>query len=204
MQVTVSGGASDIVASDDAVNASQEGYDAEVVAPNAFIRVTGGTLAASGGTDAFDSNGTLTFAGGTVSAAGSPTIGGGEGAIDSNGALAFTGGTVAGSGITSLAVFYTVANNAQGWVAPKFTSNYAAGTIVHIVSGSTVLASYRGPKTFREVIVSSSRVTNGQSYDVYVGGTVTGTAVGGLYTGGSITGATRVLTGVVAGQYARR
>jgi uncharacterized protein DUF4353 len=203
MQVTLSGGATTVVASDDAVNASQEGYEGETVAPNAFIKVTGGSVVAGGGTDAFDSNGTLTFAGGTVSAAGSATVGGGEGAIDANGALAFTGGTVGASGRTSLAVFYTVASNAQGWVAPKFTSDYAANTIVHIVSGTTVLASYRGPKAFREVLVSSSRITNGQSYDVYVGGSVTGTGVGGVFTTGSITGATKVLTAVVAGQYRR-
>jgi hypothetical protein len=202
IQLTVSGGATSVVASDDAVNASEDGYDGETVAPDAFIKVTGGTLAANGGTDALDSNGALTLAGGTVSAAGSATIGGGEGAIDANGVIAFTGGTVGASAVTSLAVFKTVPNTGQGWVAPKFSTTYAAGTIVHIVSGTTVLGSYQGPKAFKEAFFSSSKITTGQSYDVYVGGSVSGTAVGGVYTAGSISGATKVTT-AVAGQYSR-
>nr|MDT0661646.1 carbohydrate-binding domain-containing protein [Micromonospora sp. DSM 115978] len=203
LQLTISGGASTVVASDDAVNAAEEGVAQGAPAPNAFIRVTGGTVVATGGTDGFDSNGALTFTGGTVISNGSSTRGGGEGAIDADGVVTFGGGTVVGAGLTSLAVFRTVPNNGQGWVAPRFSANYGANTIVHVVSGSTVLASFRGSRTFREVLVSSNRITNGQRYDIYTGGSVSGTNIGGLYSSGSISGATRVLTGVIAGQYSR-
>ncbi|WP_082106781.1 carbohydrate-binding domain-containing protein [Micromonospora haikouensis] len=201
LKLTISGGNSTVVASDDAVNAAEEGLGHMEPSPNAFIRVTGGTVVATGGTDGFDSNGELTFAGGTVVANGSSTRGGGEGALDTDATLTFTGGTVVGAGLTSMAVFKAVPNTGQGWVAPRFSTTYAANTIVHVVSGSTVLASFRASKSFREVVISSNRIANGQRYDVYTGGSVSGTNVGGLYTSGSISGATRVLTGVTAGQY---
>ncbi|MFC6022644.1 carbohydrate-binding domain-containing protein [Plantactinospora solaniradicis] len=203
LQTTISGGNINVVSSDDAVNAAEEGLGHMQPSSIAFIRVTGGTVVATGGTDGFDSNGSLTFAGGTVAARGSSTRGGGEGAIDADGPIAFTGGTVVGAALTSLAVFQAVPNTGQGWVAPRFNSNLAANTIVHVVSGSTVLGSYRASGTTREVVFSSNRITNGQRYDIYTGGSVSGTSTGGLYTSGSITGATRVLTGVTAGQYGR-
>jgi hypothetical protein len=134
-----------------------------------------------------------------------PTSGarGGDGAFDANGTTFLNGGTVLGAGMTSLAVLGTrVPTDGQGWVAPVFPTNRAAGTIVHIVSGSTVLASYQAPKSFYEVVFSSNRITNGQSYDVYTGGSVSGTSTGGLYSGGSIAGATKTLT-VTAGVYGR-
>ncbi|MEV6800416.1 carbohydrate-binding domain-containing protein [Micromonospora rifamycinica] len=203
LRTTISGGNITVVASDDAVNAAEEGLGHMEPSAIAFIKVTGGTIVATGGTDGFDSNGSLTFAGGTVVARGSSTRGGGEGAIDADGPIAFTGGTVVGAALTSLAVFQAVPNNGQGWVAPRFNANLAANTTVHVVSGSTVLASYRTSATVREVVFSSNRIVNGQRYDIYTGGSVSGTGVGGLYPGGSITGATRVLTGVTAGRYGR-
>lgn len=203
LQTTISGGTITVVASDDAVNAAEEGLGHMEPSAIAFIRVTGGTVVATGGTDGFDSNGSLTFAGGTVVAKGSSTRGGGEGAIDADGPINFTSGTVVGAALTSLAVFRAVPNNGQGWVAPRFNANLSANTIVHVVSGGTVLASYRTSSTIREVVFSSNRITNGQRYDIYTGGSVSGTNVGGFYSGGSISGATRVLTGVTAGQYGR-
>jgi hypothetical protein len=204
LELTISGGLINIVSTDDAVNAAEEGLDEFAVSAKAFIRVSGGTIITDSGKDGWDSNGSLTFTGGTAVANG-PTSGarGGDGAIDANGTIALNGGTVLGAGMTSLAVFgTTVPTNGQGWVAPVFSTNQQAGTIVHIVSGSTVLASYRAPKTFFEVVFSSNRITNGQSYDVYTGGSVSGTSTGGLYSAGSIAGATKALT-VTAGRYGR-
>jgi hypothetical protein len=147
----------------------------------------------------------LTFSGGTVAATGSATRSGGEGALDANGTITFSGGVTVGAALTSMAVLgKTVPATGQGWVAPKLSSTYASGTIVHVVSGSTVLVSYKASKSVKEVVYSSSKITNGQTYDVYVGGSVSGTGTGGIYTGGSISGATRVLTGVTAGQYSGR
>jgi hypothetical protein len=204
LELTISGGTINVVSTDDAINAAEEGLDEFAVSTKAFIKVSGGTIISDSGKDGWDSNGSLTFTGGTVVANG-PTSGarGGDGALDANGPISLNGGTVLGAGMTSLAVLGAkVPTDGQGWVAPVFTTNKPAGTIVHIVSGSTVLASYRAPKSFYEVVFSSDRITNGQSYDVYTGGSVSGTSTGGLYSAGSIAGATKELT-VTAGVYGR-
>jgi cellulase/cellobiase CelA1 len=99
-----------------------------------------------------------------------------------------------------MAVMSVPPTSGQGWVAPRLSANQGANSIVHLVSNGQVLVSYRAPKAFRELVFSSNRISNGQSYEVYTGGSITGTVLGGMSTSGSITGATRVMS-VQAGQY---
>jgi hypothetical protein len=200
-QITISGGSVDVTARDDAINAVEEGYGDFDVAPNAFVRFTGGTTLVNSSIDGIDSNGSVTFAAGTVVVSGPSTGSPGEGAIDSNGPVHFNGGTVLGAGSTSMAVLSLPPTSGQGWVAPQLSSSQPAGTLLHLVSGGQVLASYRAPKNFREVVFSSNRIQHGQTYEVYRGGSLSGTTIGGMATsGGSIAGATRLMT-VTAGQY---
>ncbi|MFY1689155.1 carbohydrate-binding domain-containing protein [Plantactinospora sp. WMMB782] len=200
-QITISGGNVDVTARDDALNATEEGYGDFDVAPNAFVRITGGTTLVNSTIDGIDSNGSVTVTAGTVVVSGPSTGSPGEGAIDSNGPVYFNGGTVLGAGSTSMAVLSLPPTSGQGWVAPQLSSSQPAGALLHLVSGNQVIASYRAPKSFREVVFSSNRIQNGQTYDVYLGGSLSGTTVGGMATtGGSIAGASRLMT-VTAGQY---
>ncbi|GIJ81443.1 Cellulose binding domain-containing protein [Micromonospora phaseoli] len=200
-QITISGGTVNVTARDDAINAVEDGYGDFDVAPNAFVRFTGGTTLVNSSIDGIDSNGSVTFAAGTVVVSGPSTGSPGEGAIDSNGPVYFNGGTVLGAGSTSMAVLSLPPTAGQGWVAPQLSSSQPAGALLHLVSGGQVLASYRAPKNFREVVFSSNRIQHGQTYEVYLGGSLTGTTIGGMATtGGSIAGATRLMT-VIAGQY---
>ena len=48
-------------------------------------------------------------------------------------------------------------------------------SVVHLVSNGQVLVSYRAAKNFREFLFSSDRIVNGQTYQVYVGGSISGT-----------------------------
>jgi hypothetical protein len=198
LKVLVSGGTVSATATDDAFNASEAGLPDMQVAPNATISISGGTVVADAGTDGLDSNGTLVLSGGTVVVKGSATRGGGEGGLDSNGALSITGGTVLSTGIS--ATTSTLPSSGQGWVSYTFGANQAAGTVVHLATTSgTRITSFRATKAFRGVVFSSTAVTRGTSYDIYTGGSVSGTAVGGsLYPAGSLTGATKVAT-VTAG-----
>jgi hypothetical protein len=188
MQTTLAGGTVTVTATDDAVNAAEEGVDEMRPAPNAFIRITGGTVTVTGGTDGLDSNGTLAISGGTVVANGSATRGGGEGGLDSNGALTMTGGTILATGLT--ASTSTLPTSGQAWVAYSFSANQPAGTIVHLATASgTQLASFRSTRVLKGVIFDLSTLTRGTSYRIYTGGSLTGTAVGGgLYTGGTLSG----------------
>ncbi|GGM03602.1 MULTISPECIES: carbohydrate-binding domain-containing protein [Micromonospora] len=198
LKVSVTGGTVNVTATDDAVNAVEEGLNEFVIAPNAWIRISGGTLVASGGTDGLDSNGTFTLSGGTVVVSGSPTRGGGEGGLDSNGAATFTGGTMLSSGLSASTV--TLPTSGQGWVSVRFSAVQAVGTIVHLATTSgTQLATFRAEKRFQEVVLTSNQITRGASYRVYTGGSVSGTAVGGgTYLGGTLSGTLH--STVVAGQ----
>jgi len=188
MQTTLAGGTVTVTATDDAVNAAEEGVNEMQVAPNAFIKVTGGTVTVNGGTDGLDSNGTLALSGGTVIANGSPTRGGGEGGLDSNGALTMTGGSILATGLT--ASTSTLPSSGQAWVAYSFSANQPAGTVVHLATASgTQLASFQSTRVLKGVIFDLSSLTRGTSYRIYTGGSVSGTAAGGgLYVGGTLSG----------------
>ncbi|MEU8229807.1 carbohydrate-binding domain-containing protein [Actinoplanes sp. NPDC048967] len=188
MQTTLAGGTVTVTATDDAVNAAEEGVDERQVAPNAFIKVTGGTVTVSGGTDGLDSNGILAISGGTVIANGSPTRGGGEGGLDSNGALTMTGGSILATGLT--ASTSALPSGGQAWVAYSFGANQPAGTIVHLATAAgTQLASFRSTRVLKGVLFDLSSLTRGTSYRIYTGGSVSGTdAGGGLHLGGTLSG----------------
>ncbi|GFJ93836.1 carbohydrate-binding domain-containing protein [Phytohabitans rumicis] len=198
LKLTISGGVVNVNSTDDGLNSAEEGVNEFAVAPNAFIRITGGSVATNGGTDAIDTNGTLTISGGTVAAHGSATRAGGEGGLDSNGPVTFTGGTTFATGLT--AVTGTIANTSpQRWITYRFAATQAANSIVQVASGTTVIAAYRATKAFQQITLSSSQVIGGRSYNVYTGGSVSGTPVGGLYPGGSVTGATLAGTATATG-----
>jgi len=73
--------------------------------------------------------------------------------------------------------------------------------VVSIVDSSDkVVATYTADKAFSSVVFSSSVITNGETYTIYVGGSASGDTVGGLATSGSIEGATNIGT-VTAGQH---
>ncbi len=200
MRVRIRGGTVNVNARDDGINAVEDGLDEFAVAPNAWINIEGGTVVVNADVDGVDSNGTVTFSGGTTVINGHSGGMPGEGAIDANGPVYFNGGTVFGAGSAAMVLLSTPQTGGQGWAAAQLGSTQNPNTIVHLVSNGQVLVSYRAPKSFREFIFSSDRIVNGQTYQVYVGGSISGTTIGGMSTSGSIAGATQVAT-VTAGQY---
>lgn len=201
LKINISGGSTTVVSTDDGVNATEEGINEFAASTNAVITVSGGTTVVDAGVDGVDSNGPLTVTGGTLVASCGASMGGGEGGIDTNGPINFRGGTVVASGMTSMAVMALPPTNGQGWVSGRFGAAQNAGTVVHLVQNNQVIASYKAPRRFQEVVFSSDRVTNGQSYQFYTGGSLSGTVIGGvLSTTGSISGANQSTT-ATAGQY---
>ena len=200
MRIRLRGGTVDVTARDDGINAVEDGLDEFAVAPNAWINISGGTVIVNSDVDGLDSNGTVTFSGGTTVINGHAGGMLGEGAIDANGAVYFNGGTVLAAGTSAMALLSTPPTTGQGWAVAQLPNTQGPNTVAHLVSNGQVLVSYRAPKNFREFVFSSDRIVNGQTYQVYVGGSISGTIVGGMSTSGSIAGATQVAT-VTAGQY---
>jgi hypothetical protein len=50
---------------------------------------------------------------------------------------------------------------------------------------------FRAAKTYQTVVLSSSLVTRGTGYAVYLGGSSTGTVKDGLFSGGTYSGGTK-------------
>jgi len=200
LRVTISGGTVDVTSRDDAINAVEKGLNEFAVAPNAGIFVSGGTVVVNSTVDGLDSNGKATISGGTIVVNG-PSLGSpGEGALDVNGTLSFTGGTVLATG-TYASTSAPSTSGGQGWISASLSSALSAGTVVHITAadGSRIV-SLRTSKSIKAIIFSSSRITQGQTYAVRTGGSVSGTRTGGMYSSGDLSGSTQLMT-VTAGQH---
>jgi Carbohydrate-binding domain-containing protein Cthe_2159 len=204
--ITIAGGTLDITSSDDGINGSDGSGGGGAGGPGGgpggssalegvSVTISGGTTTVDSGGDGLDSNGDAAVTGGTLVVSG-PTDNG-NGALDVNGTFVVSGGTLTAAGSSGMAEAPDT-DSEQGWLAATFDSPYAAGTVVQIASGSTVIASWTADKDFASLVFSSEKITSGETYTVLVDGTAGGTAVGGLSLGGSTTGASELGT-VTAG-----
>ncbi|MGB7963604.1 MAG: hypothetical protein WCF12_11690, partial [Propionicimonas sp.] len=147
--------------------------------------------------DGLDSNGSLVITGGTTVVSGPTTSG--NGALDSNGGITMSGGTLVAAGSSGMAEAPST-DSTTGWVSVTFAQAIAAGETVSIVKDGTVIAAYTTVKQVSSLIVADSDITSGQTYDVYVGGTLSGTTVGSYSDSAELSGATKNTT-VTAGEH---
>ncbi|MGB7962490.1 MAG: carbohydrate-binding domain-containing protein, partial [Propionicimonas sp.] len=204
--VTIAGGETSVTATDDGLNATSGattegggggGGGGGMQSDGSLLTVSGGTLLVNAEGDGLDSNGTITITGGTTVVSG-PT-GNGNGSLDSNGGLTMSGGTLVAAGSSGMAEAPAAASTI-GWVSVSFAQPIAAGETVSIVKDGTVLAAYTTVKQVASLIVADSDITSGESYDVYVGGTLSGTTVGTYSDSSDLSGATKNAT-VTAGEH---
>lgn len=133
---------------------------------DATINITGGTVTVNANGDGIDSNGTATLSGGTLVVNGPFT--GGNTSLDTNGDLLLNGATVTAA--NSGDMFEAPATSStSGYVKISNVSNLSSGTTVQVTDSSgTVVANYKVTNSSTALIlVSSSKITKGQSYTVY-------------------------------------
>ena len=133
---------------------------------DATINITGGTVTVNANGDGIDSNGTATLSGGTLVVNGPFT--GGNTSLDTNGDLLLNGTTV--SAANSGDMFEAPATSStSGYVKISNVSNLSAGTTVQVTDSSgNVVANYKVTNSSTALIlVSSSKITKGESYTVY-------------------------------------
>jgi hypothetical protein len=217
LRVTIQGGQVVTSATNDGINAKQEGVNEFAVAPDAYIAITGGKVTVDAGDDGFDSNGVVKVSGGTTII--DPDYDG----IDSNGSLTVTSGTLVINGaglntfgqnglevsgpinleggrllVTGMSATWSAppAKSKKGWLFAPLGARRPAGTTIHIVpeDGDTPICSYLTGKDMQQILFSSDTIENGEDYDIYLGGTVTGTSVGGMYAGGDLDDALKIGT----------
>lgn len=199
--LTITGGRIDIVASDDGINAAG-GNDASGMAGpggggdgfaggNYSLTVEGGTVVVIAGGDGLDINGPVTMSGGTVIVDG-PTEDM-NGALDYDGTFDISGGLLVATGSSGMAMAPSTSSAQQSVLATFATQ--AAGTVVHVQStDGTTIVTFAPSKPFSSIVVSSELIDAAATYEVYVGGSSTGTATDGLIEGGEYSGGTLVAT----------
>ena len=133
---------------------------------DATINITGGTVTVNTNGDGIDSNGTATLSGGTLIVNGPFT--GGNASLDTNGDLLLNGTTVA-AGNSGDMFEAPSTNSTSGYVKISNVSNLSAGTTVQVTDSSgNVVANYKVTNSSTALIlVSSAKITKGESYTVY-------------------------------------
>lgn len=133
---------------------------------DATINITGGTVTVNANGDGIDSNGTATLSGGTLIVNGPFT--GGNASLDTNGDLLLNGTTVT-AGNSGDMFEAPSTSSTSGYVKISNVSNLSAGTTVQVADSSgNVVANYKVTNSSTALIlVSSSKITKGESYTVY-------------------------------------
>ena len=184
-KVYVLGGETDLTSSDDAVNASEPEVALEAAADQGcLIQIEGGTLAINAEGDGIDSNGNVVVNGGVIVVDG-PTSAG-NGAFDYDGTATINGGLVMMVGPADMVQSFTSGDQAFGSVR----ASGKAGDLVTLADADgNAIVSMTASKAFQSVVVSAPDLAEGQTYQVVVGGTLSGaTSEDGVELGGSVSG----------------
>ena len=133
---------------------------------DATINISGGTVTVNANGDGIDSNGTATLSGGTLIVNGPFT--GGNASLDTNGDLLLNGTTVTAANSGDMFEAPST-NSTSGYVKISNVSNLSAGTTIQVADSSgNVVANYKVTNSSTALIlVSSSKITKGESYTVY-------------------------------------
>ena len=175
--VNISGGATGIYAYDDGLNAS-----------SAIVQ-TGGYLYACGtNNDGIDSNGTITVSGGVM--IGSGTSSPEEGIDIDNGSIGGSGGVVIGMGGNMNGTPPVTGD--QPYVVTSGTTWSKGATCCLTTNGGNIYFTTDRAMSGGSIMISSPQLTNGSSYTLSIGGTLTGStssffgyATDGTFSGGS-------------------
>lgn len=135
---------------------------------NCTLTINGGSTYVNSGGDGVDSNGYLTFNGGTVIVDG-PTNNG-NGSLDSGLGITINGGSVIAVGASGMAE--PLGNNSGvSNISVFFDSTQPTGTVIEVKNsaGNTVL-SHTSAKTFSHMAAGSDQLIPGETYTIYLNG----------------------------------
>ncbi|MEH6407821.1 MAG: carbohydrate-binding domain-containing protein [Leeuwenhoekiella sp.] len=188
-ELHITGGDVYITSSDDGLNAAGGN--------NNYLYIDGGTIIINAQGDGIDANGSIEMTGGTVVVNG-PT-GNNNGALDYDNTFKITGGILVASGSSGMAQAPS-SSSTQSSVLFKFSSTMQAGTLLHIQdsSGNDIIT-YAPLKNYQSLVVSTPDFVDGSSYELFSGGSSTGSSLGGFYEDGTYSPGTSLNVFTVAG-----
>lgn len=198
--IVLNGGNFRIVSSDDGINIAGGMDGSSLNRPpgppqGGFTTSTGDSLKIHGGSvviyadgDGIDVNGAMEMSGGTVLVHG-PTSDR-DSAVDYDASFTISGGLLAAAGSAGMAMGPD-RSSLQKSTLLNFSTR-PAGTLIHIQdkSGQSLLT-FAPARAYASLAFSSPDLAAGASYEVYFGGSATGSEKDGLYTGGSYTAGTQ-------------
>ena len=170
-KIIIAGGTVDIFSEDDGLNASGSGQ-------NASITITGGdiTVLNSNGSDAdgLDSNGDITITGGNlfVSLIGTGSNSALDYGEESGGTCTVSGGTVIACGGSRMACGFD-ASSEQAFLMQTVSATKAGDTLTVADADGKVILSRKIPYSFTNFVVSAPELSQGETYTVTTGETVT-------------------------------
>ncbi len=207
-EVTINGGTLNIISTDDGLNGAG-GSDGSGFQPgpgggpgqffvpgNRHIYINGGYIVITAEGDGVDVNGPLSMTAGNVIINGptSPM----NTAIDWEGSFTMTGGFILGVGSagTTIAPAMTAGpTSTQCAVLINLRTSRPAGTLIHLESNTkTEVITFSPSKQYQSIALCSPLLTMGSTYDLYLGGSSTGTIKDGIYQNGVYTPGTLTRT----------
>ncbi len=190
LHLTVNGGSINIRSDNDGINTNEDGVSVTTINAGTLHIIAG--LGEEG--DGIDSNGYLVINGGTVVAASNPAA---DAGMDSDLGSYINGGTVAAFGST---MDWAESDSKQVTMNLQFAQNQSSGaSIVLAYPDGTAVFAYdpnqdeildENVRQYMGAIVSSPNLQVGQSYELYLGSTISGTETGGVYDVASVSGFT--------------
>ncbi len=166
--IIINSGTISVTAVDDGLNAHDD------------ITINGGILYVIAGGDGIDSNGTVHITGGVIFSDGSNM--GGDGGVDAMGEFIITGGTLFAAGNTINA---PSTNSTQYSIYVSTGQTLQAGTIFRVELNGAEIFTFAPDAAYQNVLFSSPSLTDGTTYQVYVGGSYSTASVNGVYSGGT-------------------
>ncbi|MCB0225373.1 MAG: carbohydrate-binding domain-containing protein [Anaerolineae bacterium] len=177
------------------------GQDGFATSGDYYLYINGGTIVIDAGGDGIDANGAIEMTDGLVIVNG-PTQRM-NGALDYDASFTLSGGFLVAAGSSGMAQA-PGESSSQPSVLINFDSTQPAGTLVHIQTeaGEDILT-FAPTKEYQSVAFSSAELTEGTIYQVYTGGSSTGTETDGLYLDGVYTGGASYTEFTVSGMVTR-
>lgn len=195
--ISIYAGEIEINASDDGINVAGgmdgsgmqgpgggHGQDIFSYDGSTMLYIYGGTIVVNAYGDGLDSNGGAEMSGGTVLVSG-PTNSG-NGALDA-GWFNISGGVLIAAGSAGMAMAPGTGSS-QNSVLINFSGLLQAGTLVHVQNSTgEEVFTFAPAKEYQSIVFSMPSLAQGESYDVYVGGSTSGSNTGGLIQAGTYT-----------------
>jgi hypothetical protein len=211
--ITINDGDFHIVCSDDGLNCAGgrdgsgmdrpgwPGHDQFAQSGDYYLYVHGGSIAITATGDGIDVNGAVVMTDGQIIIQG--PISNMNSALDYDASFRITGGFFLGAGSAGMAQIPD-RSSTQHSVLITFRTTRPAGTMIHLqTNASDEIFSFMPAKKIQSVAFSSPLLSAGTTYEIYSGGSSSGTLINGLYMDGTYTPGTRITSFTISGVVTR-